>query len=461
MRQRSDRSGDAPSGGNRLPTRVLALAALVGLAGAAAWGTSRLLSRAEQVAPQATELPDLPPTAELSVALGAALSTADRSLRDALSSESEAAGEAAGRLGQLYQANNFLDRALRCYQLAIRRDATEPRWPHLLASVHRSRGDSRAEIALLERVVDLAPAYAPAWLRLADARFAEGLAEPASTGYEQRLALVDGDAYAHLGLARIALDEEAWEVAEEHLVLAGAADGFDTVYRLLASVHAHFGRESQRQAALARADRARPFAPAEDPWVDDLMDQSYDVAALLLRVSRWSEAGRAAMAQRAFERARQLEPENPEVYVLLGRYAPDVAQARQAFETAVSLAPDHAVAHVGLGEMLLRENRPAEAEIVLRQAIELDPDQAAGHKNLGLAVAAAGRFEEAIRHVRQSMTLSPNTVSFHYSLASILREAGRPAEAADELRLLLERWPSHPGATQALAALDGEGETDR
>ena len=59
------------------------------------------------------------------------------------------------------------------------------------------------------------------------------------------------------------------------------------------------------------------------------------------------------------------------------------------------------------------------------------------------------------------MTLSPNTVSFHYSLASILREAGRPAEAADELRLLLERWPSHPGATQALAALDGEGETDR
>ncbi|HAK56323.1 MAG TPA: hypothetical protein DCP38_12735 [Acidobacteria bacterium] len=461
MGQRSDRSGDAPSGGTRIPIRVVALTALVGLAGAAAWGTSRLLSRAEQTAELATEVPDLPPTVELPGAVGAALLTADRSLRDALSGDLEAAGDAAGRLGQLYQANNFLDRAARSYELAIGRDATAPRWPHLLASVHRSRGDSRAEIELLERAVDLAPGYAPAWLRLADARFTEGLVEPARDAYEQRLALVDGDAYAHLGLARIALDAEAWEAAEEHLVEAGTADGFDTVYRLLATVHAQLGRAAQREAALARADRGRPFAPAPDPWVDDLMDQSYDVASLLLRVSRWSEAGRTVLAQRAFERARQLEPENPEIYVLLGRYAPDVAQARQAFETAVSLAPDHAVAHVGLGEMLLRENRPAEAEVVLRRAVELDPEQAAGHKNLGLAAAAAGRFEEAIRHVRRSMTLSPNTVSFHYSLASILREAGRSVEARDELRLLLERWPSHPGATQALAALDREGETDR
>jgi tetratricopeptide (TPR) repeat protein len=461
MGQRSDRSGDAPSGGTRIPIRVVALVALVGLAGAAAWGTSRLLPRADPAAPWAIDLPDLPPAPQLSAALAEALATADRTLREALADEPDAAGPAAGRLGQLYQANNFVDRATRCYQLAITRDAAEPRWPYLLASLHRSRGDSRLEIELLQRAVDLAPDYAPAWLRLGDARFTEGLPEQARAGYERRLALVDGDPYAHLGLARLALDADAWEAAEHHLTLAGVGDGFETVYRLLASVHEHFGRETQRRAALARADRSRPFAPAPDPWVDELMDQSFDVDALLLRVSRWSEAGRTVLAQRAFERARQLEPENPEVYVLVGRYAPDVRQARQAFETAVSLAPDHAVAHVGLGEMLLREDRPAEAEVVLRRAIELDPDQAAGHKNLGLAAAAAGRFDEAVRHVRRSMTLSPNTVSFHYSLASILRQAGRPADARDELRLLLERWPTHPGATQALAALEAEGETDR
>jgi Flp pilus assembly protein TadD len=105
--------------------------------------------------------------------------------------------------------------------------------------------------------------------------------------------------------------------------------------------------------------------------------------------------------------------------------------------------------------MLLRENRPREAEAVLQEAIDLDPELAAAHKNLGLAAAAAGRFQEAVEHVRRAIVLSPNTVSFHYSLASVLREAGRREEAEVELHRILERWPSHPGAERALAALGG------
>ena len=441
----------------RYPTGALALAALVILTAAVAWGTSRLISQAAQVDQLSISLPDLPEASEMPSALVPVVAAADRELRQAITKDADAKtiGQAAGRLGQFYHANSYGESAARCYELAMTRDANNSRWPYLLAVLRQERGESHSVTELLERAVDLAPEYSPAWLKLADNQFKQGLFDRAHASYERRLALSTDDPYARLGLARLALGRSEWEVAERHLERAATGDAFATVYRLLASVHEHFGRRQQMQAMLAQADSARRFAPAPDLWVAQLLEKSYDVESLLLHVSRYSSAGRGALAQRTFERARQLEPDNPEVYVVLGRHAPDVAQARQAFETAVSLAPGHTLAYVGLGEMLLRENRPREAEVVLRKAINLDPDLAAAHKNLGLAAAATGRFQEAVDHVRRALALSPNTVSFHYSLASILREADRREEAEEELHRILQRWPSHPGAAQALAALGG------
>ena len=365
-------------------------------------------------------------------------------------------GRAAGRLGELYQANLDGVRAAQCYELALTRDAENPRWTYLLALVRQERGESESVTALLEQTVQLAPEYSPAWLKLADNQFKRGLDARARVSYDRRLALSPDDPYARFGLARLALARSEWEVAERHLERAAAGESFDAVYRLLASVYAQLGRSPQQQVALARAEDARRFASAADPWFDELLEQSHDVPWLLLNVSRYASAWQAPIAQRILERARRLDPDNPEVYVAFGRYASDVTQARAALETAVSLAPDHAAAHVSLGEMLLRENRPRDAEVVLRKAIALEADLAAAHKNLGLAVAAAGRFPEALAHVRRAQALSPNTVSFHYALATILRQAGRRVEAAQEFRRILQRWPSHEGAAQALAALSEE-----
>ena len=439
------------------PRAALAVGALVVLAVAAAWGTSRLMSRAVPAARSSiVALPDLPDRMPASLVL--VLTRADQALRRAIADGADAAvvGRAAGRLGQLYQANLDGVRAEQCYELALTRDAENPRWTYLLALVRQTRGESESVTALLERAVQLAPEYSPAWLKLADNQFKRGLDDRARASYDRRLALSPEDPYARFGLARLAVGRSEWEVARRHLESAAAGESFDAVYQLLASVYEQFGQSPQQQAALARAEAARRFFPAPDPWFDELLEQSHDVPWLLLNVSRYASAGQAPMAQRILERARRLDPDNPEVYVAFGRYASDVAQARAALEAAVSLAPDHAAAHVSLGEMLLRENRPRDAEVVLRKAIALEADLATAHKNLGLAVAAGGRFAEALEHVRRAQALSPNTVSFDYSLATILQQAGRRAEAAREFRRILQRWPSHAGATQALAALSEE-----
>ena len=436
---------------------VIALGALVILAVLVVWGTSQLISSADPVERQFVSVPDLPALSEMPSALVPVLTEADQALRRSVaeSAESGTIAQAAGRLGQIYHANNYGENAALCYELATTKDAENPRWLYLLAALRQERGENTSVTELLERTVDLAPEYAPAWLKLADNQFKQGLFDRARASYERRLVLAVGDPYANLGLARLALARSEWELAEGYLERVTKAEAFAAVYRLLASVHDHFGHQQEREAALRRAEGARRFAPAPDPWVTQLLDHNYNVESLLLQVSRYSSVGQNVLAQRTFERAQRLEPNNPEVYVVLGQHASDATQARQAFQKAVSLAPDHASARVGLGEMLLRENRPQEAEAVLQEAIDLDPELAAAHKNLGLAAAAAGRFQEAVEHVRQAIVLSPNTVSFHYSLASVLREAGRREEAEVELHRILERWPSHPGAERALAALGG------
>lgn len=390
-------------------------------------------------------------------ALRPVLTDADRAVRQAVGSGAVPAtiGRAAGRLGQLYHANGYGERATQSYELAKALEAENPRWPYYLAILGQERGESASVTALLERTVELAPDYSPARLKLADNQFKRGRADAARASYERRLALSPDDRYAHIGLARLALARSEWEVAERHLERAAAGDSFDAVYRMLASVHEHFGRQQARQEALTRADNGRRFAPAPDPWVDGLLEQCYDVEWLLLNVSKLSSASNAELAQAIFERARQLAPDDPKVYMTVGQHAADLTSARRAFETAVSLAPGDADAYAWLGEALLRENRPLEAEAALRKAIDLGTELAAAHKNLGLAVAADGRFQEAVEHVQRALALSPEVVSFRYSLASILREAGRRDEALEEYRRILQFWPSHEGAAQAMAALSG------
>ena len=431
-----------------------AAVALVLLAGGAVWGTSFLTARAARSAVLALA-PGLPDLSGKPVALRQALTDANEALREAAGRDDEIdIGRAAGRLGKLYQANAYVDHAAKSYEIAMELDTDDPHWPYYLAVLRQEKGETASVTALLQRTVELAPEYSPAWLRLGDNQFKQGQRVAARESYERRLELSPGDPHAHLGLARIELAVSRWETAEGHLEQAVETDpSFDPAHRLLASVHEHYGRRQQMTDALARADAASRFAPALDPWVDELLDECFDLGWLLFQVSRYAYADGGRVAQTLFDRALELDRNDPEIYLVFGQYARSPAEARQAYETAVSLDPENAEAHARLGEALLMGNMRADAEPVLRKAMALDRNLASPYRNLGLAAAMAGRFDEAIAYVEQALARQPESIGAHYSLASILRAAGRTEEAVRQYRRLLRLKPSHPQAAAELEAL--------
>ena len=441
-----------------LPRHTVTILGFLALVTLTIWGTSHVIARWSVPVGLTKLMTEAPDPVTMSPALALAVTQAQELLRQEIqSSEGDAkVGQAIGRLAQLYQANDYNDFAAPAYELAIQLDGIEPRWPYLLASLRQERGESQSVTGLLTTTVALAPDYTPAWLKLADNQFKQGDRSASRTSYEQLLTLAPNDSYGHLGLARLALAENNWERAQWHLEQSVSHGGFDAAYRLLASVHEHFNQPQAMEAALAGADTASRFASAPDQWVDELLLQSFDVDWLLMNVSRFAYVGSGEMARAIFTRAQQLDPDNPEVYIVLGESSESPADIQRAFRTAISLEPEHARAHALLGEAVLRYGNPAEAEPILRKALDLGADPATTYKNLGLAVARTGRFDEAIVHLKRAVTLSPEIVAFHYSLATILRAAGLTDEAILEYRHVLERQPSHGQAAKDLQDLTGQ-----
>ncbi|MCP4577609.1 MAG: tetratricopeptide repeat protein, partial [Deltaproteobacteria bacterium] len=252
-------------------------------------------------------------------------------------------GRKAGELGNLYQANHFYDQAVPCYGMALDFDPENPRWPYYLAFIKQEKGENASVQELLQKTITLAPRYAPAILKLADSHFKTGKPLKALNYYQRRLELVPGDPYALLGLARIAMDASEWERAQGYLKQAVRKNpGFGPAHRLLATVHEHFGRLKEMKQSLDRAAQCTRFRPAPDAWIDSLNDLCFDEEQLLVLGSKAVTQLEIEKASRFFGRARDLNPQNPQTQLALGRLCfmtSQLKKSRAFFRKAIDLDP--------------------------------------------------------------------------------------------------------------------------
>ena len=102
------------------------------------------------------------------------------------------------------------------------------------------------------------------------------------------------------------------------------------------------------------------------------------------------------------------------------------------------------------GVIALSNDRPARAEVALRQAIILLPDRANVHAALSAALLDLGRPNEAAEAARAALALAPDCAIAHFYLAEAERVLGAPAQdIEDQLRTGLDC----AGAPESEAAL--------
>ena len=160
------------------------------------------------------ELPTPPDTSRLPAAVGAHLreryAAAEGAPRDAA---------AVGPLCLAYHADMFFDHADRCYAHVAALEPEAWRWMYYRALIRAERDGGPDLAPQLRQVVERAPEFGPAWLRLGDAEFKAGRYDAAADAWRRAGNLADPEppparpihvvetplrVYARLGLARIA-----------------------------------------------------------------------------------------------------------------------------------------------------------------------------------------------------------------------------------------------------------------
>jgi len=122
--------------------------------------------------------------------------------------------------------------------------------------------------------------------------------------------------------------------------------------------------------------------------------------------------GRLAQADAAINHAVSLAPDNPEIILMLGRYAylgyRDYPRATAQFEKVIRLQPNNARAISFLGALQRRQGRWLESLTNIRRALELDPRNLNIMENLVASLISGRRWTEAMALSRKLFETDPS-----------------------------------------------------
>lgn len=353
---------------------------------------------------------------------------------------------ALAEFAQLCHANGILESATLAYRALIPLQPTEPRWPHLLASILAGEGRLEEALPLLRRTTGLAPDRVIAWLVLGDALLKSNRLDEATGAYSAALQREPKNVYALLGLARCDLQAERWTAARSRLQQAVAQQpGFASAQSLLSTVLERLGNSEGAAAARARSQRDGHYPEPPDAWREALTDFCYDPYALLVAASAHAVEGRPQNALALVKKALSLAPTDARLHRKLGNtlmQLGDPAGAREALEAAAALAPSNDAIQLNLIALLRRVNdRSALANAVAR-ALEHCPNSAGIHYEAGVLARDAGRFEEAARHFEFTWKNQPDQPALGVTLADMQFRAEQREAGFTVLQEVLASFPA-------------------
>ncbi len=300
----------------------------------------------------------------------------------------------------------------------------------LAAAVARGRSDRARAEGLLREALAIEPDHARGLLLAADLALDvdDGAAAVAVLDRLVELAPRVSAVHNRRGLARELLDRA--EGAEADYLLATrleprAHDAWINLGRLRR-------RGGRHDAALEAFDRAVSLADTDG---DAHLGRGLSRAAL----------GDVPGARADFARAAELSPNDAEPLLALGDLQRDLGEyttAVETYRTAIAREDADAASWLKLGNSLALLERYLEAARAFRAAIRRAPELAAAHNGLGASLMHLGRTEDAIAALDRAAALDAIDPNPLMNLALLHERQGDRAAARDAWSRALERDPS-------------------
>jgi len=136
--------------------------------------------------------------------------------------------------------------------------------------------------------------------------------------------------------------------------------------------------------------------------------------------------------------------------------------AERAFQRALDIDPDHAPALYGVGWAYLRAGLDETAEERFERAVAVSPEFHGGHRGLAEALRRDGDLEAAEGRLRTAYELAPTEAAILADLAGIYLDSGYPDEAMELFQRAVDEAPRRAeyrlAGAEALLSLGRVGE---
>lgn len=357
-------------------------------------------------------------------------------------------------LARLYQANGYLDAAMRCDEGLEVLEPNEPRWFHYDATILGGYGEIAHAEKLWRRVIQLAPDYVPARLRLGGCLIKTDQLGKARATYEAVLKIRPNDPYAKLNLARIDMEEKRWDEARPLLEAVVQESHYELGYDLIVTLYDHLGLTGRADAIRGAAKASGAYHDFPDPWMNELMDACYDPYRLGLLAGVAAHSGDSVRAFRLLKRAIALKPDDVSTHFQLAGLAETTGNTKLAideYRNCTRLKPDFSDGWAHLSFLQAKLGEKDEADRTLAEGLAHCPNSPGLHLMRARRLRDAGRNSEAISEFETSIHLRPNAPDAYTELGSLYIEQGQVAAGIREMRLALEADPGDPLALGVMA----------
>jgi tetratricopeptide (TPR) repeat protein len=425
----------------------------------------------------------------------------DKALKEVLARPGATDAEKAaafGGLAVLLHAAEYFEAAEPAYLNAQALATNEPRWPHLLHYLHKSRGAPDKAIADLTRVLELTPDDAPALISLGRLYLDQGQADKAEPLFARAQQSSPQSVAALLGLGQSALArkdysraasvlEEALRVdpsaASLHSPLAMAYRGLGDTAR--AAEHLRQWKNTEvvvadpvrmeldlsLQSGLSfelrgvRALEARDFKAAEGFFREGvkLTDGSTALGRSLrhkLGTALFLMGDLPGAVAQFRDTVRLAPPDGHDDSAAKAHYSLGVlmasaglgAQAIEHLASAAAYNPNYVEALVALADALRRQGRVAESLTRYQEALQVNPRSNEARFGYGMALVRLRRFREARAWFEEAVTVRPDALEARHALARLLAAApdDQVRDGARGLALTQQILSAAPDRTTAL-----------
>ena len=368
--------------------------------------------------------------------------------------------EGAVVLADFYSSINRYDDAVKIYQDVLAKAPDFIQGRYRLGEILLNRGDTQGATAQVDELLKKDPKDRQALLLRARIRSLNGQPENLKAAIEDLKEVLHQEPNSRAGLYFMAQMNFNLGAIDEARNAAGELERNYPDYlpaklmQILISSNAGDAKTALRLASdlLERLNKTAPDRDNSPQLLAEIQEKTY-----LARGSAQLRLGNAPAARGDFDAARQVNPNDPDVYnslalASLGENKPD--EAIGFFENALQIDNTNFNAFNGLINLYAQRKELPKAHARLQTALDANPNKATLYYLKALIYALEQNPQGAEAGFRKAIELDPNYVNAYSALGALFINTRQEERAIAEYKKITELRPDNPTAYTLIGMLE-------